>query len=163
MEIKVELFASPFLSFHSSSSSGVICYSVASHKLLWEHHSWDDYLDRSHSAEWLQSIFVSLKSTYCFGHSVLVLQAADDFTDVFALIALCDQTFGWQGCTRYTVTSSTGGWKIKSDGIMMKRATLLTQLWKVELEGTNCWQLFGVLDCLYFMRISSVTAKLPTC
>lgn len=83
MEIKVELFASPFLSFHSSGFAGVICYGVASNKLLWEHHSWDDYLDRSHSAEWLQSIFVSLKSPDCFGHSVLVLQAADDFADVF--------------------------------------------------------------------------------
>lgn len=160
MEIKVELFASPFLSFHSNGSSGVICYSVASNKLLWEHHSWDDYLDRSHSVEWLQSIFVSLKSPHCFGHSVLVLQAADDFADVFALIVFCDQTVARQGCTWH---NSTGGWMIKSDGIMMKRATLPTQLWKVELEGTNCWQLFAVLDCIYLMRISSVAAKLPTC
>lgn len=61
MEIELELFASPFLSFHSSGSSGVICYSVASNKLLGEHHSWDDYLDRSYSIEWLQCIFIPLK------------------------------------------------------------------------------------------------------
>ena len=93
MEIKLELFASPFLSFHSNGSSGVICYSVALNKLLWEHHSWDDYLDRSHSVEWVQSIFISLKAPLTvLGNTVLVLQAADNFTDVFALIVLCHQT-----------------------------------------------------------------------
>ena len=102
MEIKLELFASPFLSFHSNGSSGVICYGVASNKLLWERHSWDDYLDRSHSVEWLRSIFISLKSPpLFFRHSVLVLQAADDFADVFrSNCVVCDQTVGQQGGTR---------------------------------------------------------------
>lgn len=162
MEIELELFASPFLSFHSSGSSGVICYSVASNKLLGEHHSWDDYLDRSYSIEWLQCIFIPLKfPPHSFWQPVLVLQAADDFTDVFALIVFCDQMVGQHGCTQRNFLY--GGWKITSDGIMMKRATLLTQLWKAELEGANCWQLFAVLDCIFLMRISSVAAKLPTC
>lgn len=158
MEIKLELFANPFLSFHSSSSSGVICYIVASNKLLWERHSRDDYLDRSHS----RSVFISLKSTNCvFWHQVLVLQAADDFTDVVALIVLCDQTSDTSDAR--SVTSSAGVWKIKSDGVMMKSATLGSQLWKIELEGTNRWQLFAVLHCAYMMRISSVAAELPAC
>lgn len=157
MEIKVELFASPFLSFHSNSSSGVICYSMASHKLLWEHHSWDDYLDRSHSAEWLQSIFVSLKSTDCSVHSRLVLQAADDFADVLALIALCDQTVGRRRCARCNFSLLVDG-----------RLTVMVLWWKeqhywliMESWARGCKLLTAVLDCVYLMRISSVTAKLP--
>lgn len=161
MEIKLELFASPFLSFHSNGSSGVICYIVASNKLLWEHHSWDDYLDISYSIEWLQSIFISLNPPQ------LLLAFSPCFTSWLLHGCFCSNCVVWSNSRHdrdaHSITTSTSGWKIKSDGVMMKRATLLTQLWKVELEGTNCWQLFAVLDWVFIMRISSVAAKLPTC
>lgn len=37
---------------------------------------------------------------HSFWQPVLVLQAADDFTDVFALIVFCDQMVGQHGCTQ---------------------------------------------------------------
>lgn len=162
MEIKLELFASPFLSFHSNGSSGVICYSVAWNKLLWEHRSWDDYPDRSHSAEWRRCKFISLKfSLTLSGVQSLFYKRLMTSQMFFALIVQRDQMVGRHWRTRPSFLRRGG--KIKSDGIMMKRATLLTQLWKAELEGANRWQLFAVLDCMFLMRISSVAAQLPTC
>lgn len=75
----------PIPLFHSSGSSRVICYSVPLNKLLWELHSWDDYLDRSHSAVWLESIFISLRSPQRLWLSVLVLQVGDGVLDAFAV------------------------------------------------------------------------------